>query len=162
MADPRTVIFAVASLASLGRVLINRDSSAIAGCRKRRARIAPNVQAVFCRRRHHARRPPLAKTRPGSPAPTMGPGTGVYVTGPPSGGKNRTLCVKLDKPPTKLSSPKLQHVTAGLALSAPNDTKLAAVSTPAETVNEFRNGFPTYSPTPKPAVLLVTCTPVAL
>src|SRR5260370_41340320 len=33
------------------------------------------VQATFCRRRHHARRPPLAKIRPGSPAPAMGPGT---------------------------------------------------------------------------------------
>src|SRR5258708_5178989 len=27
------------------------------------------------RRRHHPRRPPLAKIRPGSPAPAMGPGT---------------------------------------------------------------------------------------
>ena len=33
------------------------------------------VQAIFRRRRHQARRPPLAKIRPGSPAPTMGPGT---------------------------------------------------------------------------------------
>jgi len=31
--------------------------------------------AVFCRRRHQPRRPPLAKIRPGRPAPTMGPGT---------------------------------------------------------------------------------------
>jgi len=37
------------------------------------------AQAVFCRRRHQPRRPPLAKIRPGSPAPTMGPGTGVTV-----------------------------------------------------------------------------------
>ena len=34
----------------LGRVLINRDCSAIAGCRKRRVRIAPDAQATFCRR----------------------------------------------------------------------------------------------------------------
>ena len=35
----------------------------------------PEAQAVFCRRRHQPRRPPLAKIRPGSPAPTMGAGT---------------------------------------------------------------------------------------
>jgi hypothetical protein len=33
------------------------------------------AQATFCRRRHQPRRPPLAKIRPGRPAPTMGPGT---------------------------------------------------------------------------------------
>jgi hypothetical protein len=32
-------------------------------------------QAIFCRRRHQPRRPPLAKIRPGRPAPAMGPGT---------------------------------------------------------------------------------------
>src|SRR5215472_17484591 len=35
----------------------------------------PLAQAVRCRRRHQPRRPPLAKIRPGSPAPAMGPGT---------------------------------------------------------------------------------------
>jgi len=30
-----------------------------------------------CRRRHQPRRPPLAKIRPGRPAPAMGPGTGA-------------------------------------------------------------------------------------
>jgi hypothetical protein len=40
---------------------------------KRRVQIALDAQALFCRRRHQARRPPQAKTRPGSPAPTMGP-----------------------------------------------------------------------------------------
>src|SRR2546430_1503157 len=59
----------------LGRVLINRDCSAIAGCRKRRVRDAPDVQAAFCRRRHQPSRPPLARIRPGSPAPAIGPGT---------------------------------------------------------------------------------------
>src|SRR6516225_2843778 len=59
----------------LGRVLINRDCSAIAGCRKRRERIALEAQAIFFRRRHQPRRPPLARIRPGSPAPAMGPGT---------------------------------------------------------------------------------------
>ena len=34
----------------------------------------PKAQAVFCRRRHQPRRPPLARIRPGRPAPTMGPG----------------------------------------------------------------------------------------
>ena len=32
------------------------------------------AQAIFCRRRHQPRRPPLPKIRPGSPAPTMGAG----------------------------------------------------------------------------------------
>src|SRR5262245_32335568 len=57
---------------------INRDCSAIAGGRKRRG--AQDVQAIFCRRRHQARRPPHAKIRPGSPAPTMGPGTALPLT----------------------------------------------------------------------------------
>jgi hypothetical protein len=39
----------------VGRVLINRDSLAIAACRKRRLQIALDAQAVFFRRRHHAR-----------------------------------------------------------------------------------------------------------
>jgi len=35
------------------------------------------VQATFCRRRHQPSKQPLAKIRPGSPAPRMGPGTGA-------------------------------------------------------------------------------------
>jgi hypothetical protein len=35
----------------------------------------PEAQAVFFRRRHQPRRPPLAKIRPGRPAPAMGAGT---------------------------------------------------------------------------------------
>jgi hypothetical protein len=35
------------------------------------------AQAIFFRRRHHPRRPPLAKIRPGSPAPATGAGTGA-------------------------------------------------------------------------------------
>jgi hypothetical protein len=38
--------------------------------------VPPDDQAIFCRRRHQPRRPPLAKIRPGRPAPAMGPGTG--------------------------------------------------------------------------------------
>jgi hypothetical protein len=37
------------------------------------------AHAVFCRRRHQPRRPPLAKIMPGSPAPTIGPGTDTDV-----------------------------------------------------------------------------------
>src|SRR5262249_18180521 len=40
-----------------------------------RVRVVPDAQAVFCRRRHQLRRPPLARIRPGRPAPRMGPGT---------------------------------------------------------------------------------------
>ena len=39
---------------------MNRDCSAIAGCRKRRVLIASEVQAIFCRRRYQSRRLPLA------------------------------------------------------------------------------------------------------
>src|SRR5262245_48931211 len=39
-----------------------------------------DVQAIFFRRRHHPRSPPPAKIRPGSPAPTMGPGTATPVS----------------------------------------------------------------------------------
>src|SRR5207253_2475351 len=39
--------------------------------------IALDAQAAFCRRRHQPRSPPLAKMRPGRPAPAMGPGTGA-------------------------------------------------------------------------------------
>jgi len=37
--------------------------------------IVPKPQATFFRRRHQPSRPPLAKIRPGRPAPAMGPGT---------------------------------------------------------------------------------------
>jgi hypothetical protein len=42
---------------------------------QRRVRMRGNVQAIFCRRRHPQRKPPLAKIRPGSPAPAIEPGT---------------------------------------------------------------------------------------
>jgi hypothetical protein len=48
---------------------------------KRRVRVAPEGQALFCRRRHQPSRPPPAKIKPGSPAPAMRPGTaGVLET----------------------------------------------------------------------------------
>ena len=40
-------------------------------------RIAPEAQAIFCRRRAKTRRTAQAKIRPGKPAPTIGPGTGT-------------------------------------------------------------------------------------
>jgi hypothetical protein len=45
--------------------------------RSGRASVVPEAQAVFSRRRHQPSRPPLAKIRPGSPAPAMGLGTGA-------------------------------------------------------------------------------------
>jgi len=39
--------------------------------------VAPRVQAIFFRRRHQPRKPAVAKIKPGSPAPTTGPGTGA-------------------------------------------------------------------------------------
>ena len=47
----------------------------------RRPNAWSSVQAIFFFRRHQPRRPPLAKIRPGRPAPAMGPGTAA-------GGKN--------------------------------------------------------------------------
>src|SRR5262249_9045215 len=38
--------------------------------------VLPYIQALFCRRRRQPRRPPIAKIKPGNPAPAMGPGTG--------------------------------------------------------------------------------------
>src|SRR5437660_9319608 len=38
-------------------------------------------QAVFFRRRHQLSRPPLAKIRPGRPAPVMGPGVSATSSG---------------------------------------------------------------------------------
>src|SRR5258706_10083807 len=65
----------VSEVNPLRRVLIKRDCPAIADCRKRRERIAPEAQAIFCRRRHQPRRPPQTAISPGRPAPTTGPGT---------------------------------------------------------------------------------------
>jgi len=70
----------------LGRVLINRDCSAIAG-------LPHDAQAIFRRRRHQPRRPPPANIRPGSPAPAMGPGT-------TSTAFDRALTAKSTSPPT--------------------------------------------------------------
>src|SRR5262249_12686192 len=42
---------------------------------------APDSRAHAVRRRHQPRRPPLAKIRPGRPAPTMGPGTNGLTAG---------------------------------------------------------------------------------
>jgi hypothetical protein len=53
------------------------------------ALVAPRVQPIFCRRRHQARRPTLAKIRPGSPAPAMGPGTAAGLL--PTPGLNTRL-----------------------------------------------------------------------
>jgi hypothetical protein len=44
-------------------------------CRPVACRALALFQAVRRRRRHQPRRPPLAKISPGTPAPTMGPGT---------------------------------------------------------------------------------------
>src|SRR5215475_7309006 len=41
--------------------------------------IGQGVQAIFRRRRHQPRKPPLAKIRPGSPAPAMGLGTATPI-----------------------------------------------------------------------------------
>jgi len=43
-----------------------------------------DVQAIFFRRRHQARRPPNASAMPGAPAPTIGPGTGASIFNMPS------------------------------------------------------------------------------
>jgi hypothetical protein len=52
-----------------------------------RAGLSPQAQAIFCRRRHQPRRPPLAKIRPGSPAPAIGPGAADGAS--PAGGSSQ-------------------------------------------------------------------------
>src|SRR5262249_52460855 len=42
-------------------------------------KIAPDAQALFCRRRHQPRRPPHAKIRPGKPPPGDGGGDGILI-----------------------------------------------------------------------------------
>jgi hypothetical protein len=55
--------------------------SCITACVHRQAEAFGKLQfylaPVFCRRRHQPRKPPLAKIRPGRPAPAMGAGTGA-------------------------------------------------------------------------------------
>ena len=81
-------------------------------------------QAAFCRRRHQPRRPPLAKIRPGSPAPTMGPGTAAgakLVSCIPSAPAPPVVSVKKLVPcgafpePKRLKSPQapVKHVPHG-------------------------------------------------
>src|SRR5262245_65007829 len=71
---------------------------------KRREQTAPEVQAIFFRRRHQPRRPPPAKIRPGNPAPAMGPGT-VEVTDQVPGEK--MLRAVSDRKSTRLNSSHL-------------------------------------------------------
>jgi MFS family permease len=52
----------VLAMALIAALLEPRQSRAAA---KGRVRIAPQAQAIYCRRRHQPRRPPLAKIRPG-------------------------------------------------------------------------------------------------
>ena len=77
-------LIAISAVMTSGQIVqknMRCGPSAIAGCRKRRIRIARgNVQAVFCRRRHQPSTPPLAKSRPGSPAPATGPGAAMTLS----------------------------------------------------------------------------------
>jgi len=59
-----------------------REAKTWLGSKLRRA---PDVQAIFFRRRHQPRRPPLANIKPGSPVPTWGMGTSPSPGEPPSG-----------------------------------------------------------------------------
>jgi hypothetical protein len=118
-------------LDGLGRVLINRDCSAIAG---RRKRLLAEAQAIFCRRRHQPRRPPPANIRPGSPAPAIGPGTATAVVAtsrislsPGAGASPVTfteilVAVKV-KPaiPTGRKSAALAGLTATALMSTPDE-----------------------------------------
>ena len=57
-----------------------------------------DAQALFRRRRHQPRRPPLAKIRPGRPAPAMGPGTLCKL-------RNPILVAMVELKSPKLTSP---------------------------------------------------------
>src|SRR5262249_40316934 len=94
-------------------------------------RAPPEAQAIFCRRRHQPRRPPPAKIRPGSPAPTMGPGTAVNVTGPST---KLTPSEKNEEAPhlTEGDDTLIHNPTGELA------TKTALVIAPSATVKELK------------------------
>jgi hypothetical protein len=68
--------------------LADEEYSRPSPCKPKRldnvASLVRYAAATVLRRRHQARRPPLAKIRPGRPVPTMGPGTcaTVYVVIP--------------------------------------------------------------------------------
>jgi hypothetical protein len=51
-------------------------------CFARAQEVGEDIQAIFFRRRYQPRRAQPAKIRPGSPAPAMGPGTVMKVSGP--------------------------------------------------------------------------------
>jgi len=75
---PKSIDNAGGRLERLSILRLGRLKSRFFGNRsvpQRRVRVAPDAQAIFCRRRHQPRRPPLAKIRPGNPAPAMRPGT---------------------------------------------------------------------------------------
>ena len=84
------------------KLAIVRQSLAAA---KRCVRIAPGVQAVFCRRRHQPSTPTQAKIRPGSPAPTMGAGTAL------AGGTNVMTALVVVLPNTLLAVMVKRSVT---------------------------------------------------
>jgi len=69
-----------------GIVCVHQKSQRQAGAKvepdRRTAAPDSRAHAVFCRRRHQRRRPPLAKIRPGRPVPAMGSGTGVIAATP--------------------------------------------------------------------------------
>ena len=64
----------------------------------RRSLVAPNdvrallldAQAIFRRRRHQPRRPPIANSRPGSPAPTLGMGAVLIASISPRADDNHS------------------------------------------------------------------------
>jgi len=79
----------------IGRSLTAADLTANDG-----VRIAPEAQAIFCRRRHQPRRPAPAKISPGNPAPAMGPGTAAPPTAlrPRSGANSNQRSCKSNRP----------------------------------------------------------------
>jgi hypothetical protein len=81
----------VSGLPALTRIPRTRST----GCRKQTC--ASDVQAMFRRRRHQPRRPPLAKIRRENPDPTTGLGKRVRSTAQPFSGAAtvRTKRVKL-------------------------------------------------------------------
>ena len=77
--------------------LANRDYSAIAGCRKRRVRNCAGNSGDLLPPSPPAEKAAAARMRPGSPAPTMGPGT-VETVGAPIAVMEKSI-LEMAKPP---------------------------------------------------------------
>src|SRR5262252_2905860 len=85
----------------------NRRSLVLSGNMTPTTGLRSARQAIFCRRRHQPRMPPLAKIRPGTPAPTIGPGT-LVITLPSA--KTPSAPIPTEEALQKLFPGQISHI----------------------------------------------------